>query len=612
MSGTSIEDFFVALGFEVDSSDLKTFKKDIDSAKEAMMSVVKTASIAAGAIGLFVTSIASATDELGDFAEIEGVGVDMLSELGHAAQLSGADLNAVKASVSGVNKVVGEAALGIGRGAKTFEKLGMTARNADGSIKGFDDIITEVAGKMEGMSRQESIAMAEKLGIDRKLIPLLTAGADKIAELRAEARAFGAITKKDAQISGAYMDSLDRTVFMIKGMARGIATELMPAMTLMMDGMRKWFLANREVINSRVNQFLKIVTALLGVFWDYTMRLVGVLMDLVTWLTTTNSGLALMAFLLAVIVKIAAYKFFSMLATGIRLAWSMLTAFNIAALFTTAIIGGIIIALILLIDEFINFKEGNESFIGDLIKEYPQLLDVINTIADAIAAVWAYLKSLWAEVSPAVKELATAFVNLAIALGPVLSLLWDAFKLIVSFLVPIFLWLARVILEAFAGVIHDIVYLVSGAVKGIAVALEFIAAMFTTVFGGIRDFVAGVFDTLFGIVDRFTNGVRKAVEIVGGLLGMNSGAIQQGLGGGFDAMGNATGAPSGAFEPTGGIGIAAGPTNTTSTTVTNAPQITAPITIQSTDPATAGKSVSDHLTKTYRDSIRNNQSAVAL
>lgn len=612
MSGTSIEDFFVALGFEVDSSDLKTFKKDIEGAKDAMMSVVKGAAVAAGAIGLFVTSIAAATDELGDFAEVEQVGVDIISEYGHAAQLMGADLNAVKSSISGVNKVVGEASLGIGRGAKTFEKLGMSAKNADGTVKGFDDIITEVAAKMEGLSRQESIAMAEKLGIDRKLIPLLTSGAEKIAELRAEARAFGAITKKDAQISGAYMDSLDRTVFMVKGLARGIAVELMPAMTLMMDGMRKWFLANREIILSKVNQFLKIVVALLGVFWDYTMRVVTALMELVEWLTTTNTGLGIMAFALGVIVKMAAYRFFGMLASGVRLAASMLTVFNVAALITSALVGAIIIALVLLIDEFINFKEGNESFIGDLIKEYPQLLGVINMVADAVIAVWTYLQGLWRQMGPAVAELLTAFMNLAVALGPVLALLWEAFKLIVSFLVPIFLWLARVILEAFAGTISDIVYLVSGAIKGVAAGLEFIAGMFTTVFGGIRDFVAGVFDTLFGVVDRFIGGVRKAVEVVGNLLGMNSSTIQQGLGGGFDAMGNATGASSGAFEPTGGIGVAAGPTNTTSTTITNAPQITAPITIQSNDPATAGKSVADHLTKTYRDSIRNNQSAVAL
>ena len=609
MAGTSIEDFFVALGFEVDSSDLKSFKSDIDGAKDAMMSVVKTAAIAAGAIGLFVTSIASAVDELGDFAEVEQMGVDVISEFGHAAQLMGADLNAAKSSVSGVNKVIGEAVLGIGRGAKTFEKLGMQAKNADGSVKTFDDILTEVAGKMEGMSRQESIAMAEKLGIDRKLIPLLTSGADKIAELRAEARAFGAVTKKDAQISGAYMDSLDRTVFMVKGLARGIAVELMPAMTQMMDGMRKWFLANREIIMSKVNTFLQVVVALLGIFWDYAMRLIGALMALVEWLTTTNMGLALMAATLAVLVKIAAYKFFGALASGIRVAWAALTVFNVSALIATAIVGGLIIALVILIDEFINFKEGNESFIGDLVKEYPQLLDVINTIANGVAAIWGYLKGLWNEIAPAVGQLGDAFVSLATALGPVLSLLWEAFKLIVSFLVPIFLWLARIILEAFAGVIGDIVSLISGAIKGIAAGLEFIAGVFRVVFGGIRDFVAGVFDTLFSVVDRFIGGVQKAVSVVGNLLGMNSGTIASGL---ATSTSDAPGAFPGAFEPTGGIGVAAGPSNTTTSTTVNSPQISAPVTIYSNDPATAGKSVSDHLTKSYRDSIRNNQSAVAL
>ena len=130
-------------------------------------------------------------DELGDFAELEQVSVEALQEIGYAAQLNGSSLEALKASVSGVNKTVGEAALGIGRGAQTFEKLGMAAKNADGSVKSFDQVLEEVAGKMEGLSRQEQIALAEKLGIDRSLIPLLAKGRGELEALRKEAQAFG-------------------------------------------------------------------------------------------------------------------------------------------------------------------------------------------------------------------------------------------------------------------------------------------------------------------------------------------------------------------------------------------------------------------------------------
>jgi hypothetical protein len=132
--------------------------------------------------------VAEGIDELGDFAELEQVSVEALQEIGYAAQLNGSSLEALKGSVSGVNKTVGEAALGIGRGAQTFEKLGMSAKNADGSIKSFDQVLEEVAGKMEGLSRQEQIALAEKLGIDKFADPAPVEGVAGTGELREEAR----------------------------------------------------------------------------------------------------------------------------------------------------------------------------------------------------------------------------------------------------------------------------------------------------------------------------------------------------------------------------------------------------------------------------------------
>ncbi|MDX9707851.1 MAG: hypothetical protein RBT86_09755, partial [Azospira sp.] len=211
MAANIIESFFVSLGFEINDEPLKEFQQHLESATDTVMAIAGIATAAAGAIGLFVSKVAEGIDELGDFAELEQVSVEALQEVGYAAQLSGSSLDAVKVSARDMNRTIGEAVLGIGRGKMAFEQLGLSAKNADGSVKTFDDLLADVADRMQSMSRQEAIAMAEKLGLDRTLIPLLMKGRGELEKLREEARAFGVVSEADAQKAGDLTDALDRT-----------------------------------------------------------------------------------------------------------------------------------------------------------------------------------------------------------------------------------------------------------------------------------------------------------------------------------------------------------------------------------------------------------------
>lgn len=584
MSANVIESFFVALGFEIDTKELDEFSSKIEEAKDTVLGISKVAGIAAAAVGAFITKVGYGIDDLGDFAEAEQVAVDVVSEFGYAAQLSGSDLNAMKASISAVNKTVGEAVLGIGRGAMTFQKLGMSAKNADGSVKSFDQILEEVSDKMQGLSRQEAIAMAEKLGIDRSLIPMLLKGKEHIAALREEARAFGSVTEEDAEKAGLFADAMDRTHFMLAGLAKQIAVNLMPAMTGMLDGMRKWLLANREVVQSSITRAIQYVTAVLGTMWDWVVRLANGMSGLLKWLTSTTTGFVLLASAVALIAKAAAYQTFGMIASGIRLVAGALTLANSAALVTSALIGGIVIALALLIDDYVNWKEGNDSVIGGLMQQFPWLLDMIQGIERGVGALVDFWLEQWNTLKGPLSDLAGSLWQLvsviAQVLWPIVKTVFQGWAYIMALVLPV--------------VAKLVGWIAGGLVGAISMAIDFLAVA--------TEKVAGFISTVLGAITK-----------VGELLGLTSDAGNVKVAVGAAGNGAQASTANNTVNAKGGVIGTAGSNNTSTSTVTQTTQISGTqIHINSPDPAKAGESVARELERMNRQATRNGQSAVAI
>lgn len=610
-AGNIIESFFVALGFQVDTQGLEDMRKKTDELRNSAMTMGALFTAAAGGIGLFVTKIAGAIDDLGDFADREDVAIEMVQELGHAAQLTGSSLDAVKSSISNVNKTIGEAVLGIGRGAMTFEKLNMSAKNADGSVKTFDQLLVEVADKMEGLSRQEQIAMAEKLGIDRSLIPLLRKGRDEIQKLREEAQAFGVASAEDAVKAGELTDSLDRTKFMLGALSKMVAVGLMPQVTAVLDGFRAWLLANQKIIKSGLTSALKAVSALIEFTWDWVVRLVSGLKSAFDWLTQFKLVTYLAVVALTAFVAVKTYDFVMQLGGAVKFLTVRMAAFNATALLIPAIIGAIILAIGLLVDDYINWKEGNDSVIGGLVEQFPWLLDVIKTIESAVGEMVDFWLQQWETLAPPLMQLAGSIWELV---KVVYSLLWPVVKMVFEGWAYIMALVIPVIASVIAWIAENLV----GAIVSVINVATWMAEAFTTVFNGIKtgiDLIVTAFDWAKQKVTGFIDMVTGAISKVGSLLGLTDDAskvkIAVSNGGAASSADAAT--ANNSLNSTGGVIGAAGGTSNSSSTVTQTTQITGTtIQINSPDPAKAGEAVKQELDKMNKQTVRNGQSAVAL
>lgn len=582
-----LDSLFVQLGFKLETNDLERFQKKVEEARNTVFVFAAALGAAAGALGLFIAHQAEAIDELGDFADQEQVAIETIQELGHAAQLSGSSLEAVKSSIQGVNKVLGEAALGVGRGAMTFQKLHLSAKNADGSIKSVDQILEEVSDKVQGLSRQESIALAEKLGIDRSLVPLLMKGRKEIEALREEARAFGVVTAENAQAAGDLVDELDRSRFMLGALAKSIAVGFFPQLQRVVKGIREWVFENRQIINSTITRVVDVFTSAISRLWKILVGLVGGISDVVSWIMQFRVVTLALGAALALLAGYQVTKTIQAIVISVRAATAAMMGLNASVLLIPAAIGAIILALGLLVDDWLAFKAGGDSVIGDLLEEFPQLKTVIDAVDQAIQATTQYFAALWAEVEQPLSELLSSLGELGQVLGstlwPIIKMVFQGWGLILQQLGPSLISFIAMLISGIAQALGFVVNLATGIVNAV-----------TGVINGIRALWDGLVSSIMGGFDR----VRGAVEWV---------ANKVGLGGGSLTVGQAPAALASQGGVLGRGAGAGGVSTSTSTSTTNAP-----ITVISSDPARAGESVRQELERMNKQSTRNGQSPVLL
>lgn len=637
-----IDSFLISLGFQTETKGADEYKKSLQSVEQTLATVAGVATAAAGLIGWAVHKAAQSMGEIWDFAELNELSARSVQALIKVGEENDVTMEGMKSTIQSLNKVIGEAALGIGRGAMTFEKLGLSAKKADDSVKSVDDVLGEVADKMQGLSRQEQLALGMKLGIDPQFVKTLAQGSENLRQLREEAELFNPFKEEDYELAD-QVDKLYMKASKTVGVfGKQIAVSLFPVIKQMLEGYLAWFKEFRETGSDAFSKGLKVMVAVLQTLWEWVVRVVGSVKSIISWFTqfevvTWAAYAALLAF-----VSVKTYSFVQNLISGIIGLTKKMLGFNAAALIWPVIIGAIILAVALLIDEFVNFKEGNDSFLGDLVKEYPQLLGVINSISDGISSVIDWLMNLFTQIKEPLMKLGGALINLFMALWPVVKFVFTIIGEVIMAVLPIVMWLAERIvglitwaIEAAVAVVGWLVGAVAWVVEAIAAyvrfatdfwvaafnlaveaittALNFLVGVFTRAWEAIKTSFTSVFDWMSEKFDAVVGKVKDAMAWVGNLIGLSDTASVKLAAANAGSVGSVGYSPSSPLGASGPLGVAAGPssssqTNVTSTTTVNVPSIT----INSPDPAKAGLSVREELNKANRQSVRNGQSAVLL
>ncbi len=209
-------------------------------------------SLAAGATAAAVAfkSTVDRMDELSKAAARASMPTEDFSRLAYAADLADVSLQDLQGSMGKLSKAQGDAARGAGEQAKAFEALGISYKNADGSLRNTRDVFFDFADRFQEFEGSPEIVT---LGMNlfgrsfQNLIPLLKDGAQGLKDAGIEADALGiTLSTKAGKNAEAFNDNITRLTKSVEGLKIELFSGLIPQL----DGVIERFLAaTREGLN---------------------------------------------------------------------------------------------------------------------------------------------------------------------------------------------------------------------------------------------------------------------------------------------------------------------------------------------------------------------------
>ncbi len=144
-------------------------------------------------------AFAKTGDELDKMSKRTGISVESLSELGFAAEQSGADLKTLEKGTRTMQRSINDLGRGLSTQKDAFNDLGLEYQHLNGlSPEKQFELVSDRLSKIEDPSKRAALAMMIFGRAGTQLLPMMENGAAGMRSLRDEARSLGLTVSKDA------------------------------------------------------------------------------------------------------------------------------------------------------------------------------------------------------------------------------------------------------------------------------------------------------------------------------------------------------------------------------------------------------------------------------
>lgn len=237
-----------------------------------------------------------------------------------------------------------------GEAAKAFRKLGIHIKDSDGHARKFLDLLPEISRSFEKLSKSQSSALGYKIGLDFATIQALQKGSKEIDELIKREKELGLVTKHDTEVAEKFKNQQLDTNHAFRSLFVMLGTDILPSL----EKVYKFFEGVAIYLRSHKNLI--------------TGTIIGISVAVTAYLIPSIYAAARAGTLL----------------NGVFSKWFILIA----------VIAAIGVAIGYIYDDFMVFKSGGESVIGDLVAKFPEIGEAIEYISEAISWLWGLLKKL--------------------------------------------------------------------------------------------------------------------------------------------------------------------------------------------------------------------------
>lgn len=367
---TVIDELVQILGFEMAPNAgaiVDKFEKGLDKVTKVAGWASAALMATAGAVGAFVEKNARAAAHLEKFHKLTGMSTTTLQSWSYAVEKAGGNASDMEADLMGLTKSMSSPIPGEFN--QALFMIGVNVRKANGELKGADDVLVEVSKKMQGMSKQEQIQWASKIGISDSTLLLLQKGPEAIAKYQKEAAAIPTIVSaeliKNAKEFVIQLTFLKR---LMTYLGQTIAGTVAPMFKVIVKSFGDWLQLNKEWIQLKIKSVIDGIVDGFRHFYDvigrvkkYFEDLTPAIMGAVDSLTSSN---VISGMVYTVLIGIAAVL-------GVLIVKWIL-------------IGAAIMAVVAVIEDLFTFLEGGGSVFGDMVK---WVTDLYSAFAEKFPAI---------------------------------------------------------------------------------------------------------------------------------------------------------------------------------------------------------------------------------
>ena len=198
------------------------------------MSIILTA----GAMSKFIKGAVDQADAFGKLSRQTGVAAGTLQSYVNAGKLAGVQQMAIDKGLSRLAQSMREADQGVETYLDTFNALGISVRDSQGTFKSSEQVFGEIADRFKDMpdgATKAALAMELFSRQGRKLIPLLNEGSEAMNQWNYET------SEGFAQNAEYFNDQLTMLGFGFDGFRKQMTDALLPALNSIMEAFRELF-----------------------------------------------------------------------------------------------------------------------------------------------------------------------------------------------------------------------------------------------------------------------------------------------------------------------------------------------------------------------------------
>lgn len=260
----------------------------IKSAAKIGTAVVAGTTAAVSGLMALANKTADTADTFDKSSLRTGLQVEELQRLNYAAGQSGVELSSLEKSAKKLNDRLGEVSEGNTKSAEMFEKLGVSVKNADGTMRSTTDVYNDTIARLADMG---DAAEATAIGTDlfgkafTDMKPLLAEGSEGINELKNRADELGIVMSEDAVNAGVvFGDTLSDIKQSLGGLFNSIMSSLIPVIQQVLDLIIQNMPTIQNIISTLAPILGNLLSSLLPPLMELAQTTFPILIDLINQL----------------------------------------------------------------------------------------------------------------------------------------------------------------------------------------------------------------------------------------------------------------------------------------------------------------------------------------